>query len=176
MDNVEDIEKYETGGFHPIHLNNTLKNGRYRVLHELGYRGFSTVWLARDEIQNRLVSLKVLTANISQQPKELKLLRHLDEHARNNPCRGNIVFIEDGFTIDGPNSIYLCYTSRPGGPSFAAIAESPGDTAGTNRLRAPLARKVARQLAKAVSFIHDAGIVHGGTLINGGEVGQRGNC
>ncbi|KAL9129215.1 MAG: hypothetical protein Q9217_002284 [Psora testacea] len=161
LNNVEDVEKYRNGGFHPIHLGDALKGGRYRVLHKLGYGGFSTVWLARDENHNRLVSLKVLTADASRQPTELKLLRHLDEHAQNNPWRGNIIAIVDDFTIDGPNGRHLCYVSQPGGPSLSAISDSPGEIAGTRRLRAPLARKLARQLAKAVSFIHDVGIVHG---------------
>lgn len=167
LNNVEDVEKYRSGGFHPIHLGDALKGGRYHVLHKLGYGGFSTVWLARDENQNRLVSLKVLTADASRQPTELKLLRHLDEHAQNNPWRGNIIATVDDFTIDGPNGTHLCYVSQPGGPSLSAISDSPGEIAGTRRLRAPLARKLARQLAKAVSLIHDVGIVHGGTLSDG---------
>ena len=83
--NVEDVENYRRGGFHPTHLGDTLKGGRYRVLHKLGYGGFSTVWLARDENQNRLVSLKVLSAEVSRRTAELNLLRHLDEHAQANP-------------------------------------------------------------------------------------------
>ena len=169
LNNVEDVEKYRSGGFHPIHLGDALKGGRYRVLHKLGYGGFSTVWLARDENQNRLVSLKVLTADASRQPTELQLLRHLDEHAQASPWRGNIIAALDDFTIDGPNGTHLCYVSQPGGPSLSAISDSPGEVAGTRRLRAPLARKLTRQLAKAVSFIHDVGIVHGGTLSGGGS-------
>ncbi|KAL9126699.1 MAG: hypothetical protein Q9175_007877 [Cornicularia normoerica] len=161
LDNVEDVEKYRSGGFHPIHLGDALKGGRYRVLHKLGYGGFSTVWLARDENQNKLVSLKVLTADASRQSRELQLLRHLDEHAQANPWRGNIIATLDDFTINGPNGTHLCYVSQPGGPSLSAMSDSPGEIAGTRRLRAPLARKLARQLAKAVSFMHDVGIVHG---------------
>lgn len=168
LNNVEDAEKYRSGGFHPMHLGDTLKGGRYRVLHKLGYGGFSTVWLARDENQNRIVSLKVLTADASRQPTELKLLRHLDKYVQANPWRSNIIATLDDFTINGPNGTHLCYVSQPGGPSISAISDSPGEIAGTRRLRAPLARKLARQLARAVSFIHDVGIVHGGRL-SGGE-------
>ncbi len=168
LDNVEDVEKYTSGGFHPIHLGDALKGGRYCVLHKLGYGGFSTVWLARDKDQDRLVSLKVLTAEASRQPTELTILRHLDEHAHANPWRSSIIATLDDFIIDGPNGRHLCYVSQPGGPSLSAISDSPGEIAGTRRLRAPLARRLARQLAKAVSFMHDVGIVHGGTLETGG--------
>jgi hypothetical protein len=168
LNNVEDVEKYTSGGFHPIHLGDALKGGRYCVLHKLGYGGFSTVWLARDKDQDRLVSLKVLTAEASRQPTELTILRHLDEHAHANPWRSSIIATLDDFIIDGPNGRHLCYVSRLGGPSLSAISDSPGEIAGTRRLRAPLARRLARQLAKAVSFMHDVGIVHGGTLNTGG--------
>ena len=172
LDKVEDIEKYRRGGFHPIHLGDCLKGGRYRILHKLGYGGFSTVWLARDEYEDRLVSLKVNTADASQQRKELRLLRHLDEHVQANSCRSNIIATLDDFIIDGPNGTHLCYVSQPGGPNIYAISDSPGEIAGTRRLRAPLARKISRQLAKAVSMMHDVGIVHGGTL----KVGASKDC
>ena len=171
LDNVEDVEKYTKGGFHPIHLGDTLKAGRYCVLHKLGYGGFSTVWLARDKFQDRLVSLKVLTAEASRLHKELGVLRRLDERVRAGPLRASIIATLDDFTIDGPNGTHLCYASQPGGPSLSALSDSPGEIAGNRRLRAPVARKLARQLAKAVSCIHDAGIVHGGTLNAGGSKG-----
>lgn len=47
---VEDFEKYCPGGYHPICLNDTLHNGRYRIVHKLGFGAFSTVWLARDNL------------------------------------------------------------------------------------------------------------------------------
>ena len=82
----------------------------------------------------------------------------------NDSVDNTAIASEDDFTIDGPNGRHLCYVSQPGGPSLSAVSDSPGEIAGTRRLRAPLARKLARQLAHAVSLIHDAGIVHGGML------------
>ena len=175
LNNVEDVEKYRSGGYHPIHLGDTFKGGRYHILHKLGYGGFSTVWLARDKNQDRLVSLKVLTAEASQQPTELKLLQYLDEYAQGNPWRSSIIACLDNFTFEGPNGIHLCYVLQPGGPSISAISDSPGEIAGTRRLRTPLARKLARQLVKAVSFMHDIGIIHGGILIARGLRGYT-NC
>lgn len=119
LDNVENIEKYRRGGFHPIHLADTFKDGRYGILHKLGYGGFSTVWLARDKHQQRLVSLKMLTAEASQQSTELKILRHLDKCARDNPWHENIIASLDDFIFEGPNGTHLCYVSQPGGPSIS---------------------------------------------------------
>ena len=167
FDNVEDVEKYTTGGSHPIHLGDTLKSGRYRVLHKLGYGRFATVWLVHDKLHGSLVSIKVLIADASRQQKELRLLRHLDENIQNKSWRGSIIAILDNFTVDGPNGTHLCYVPQVGGPRLSTISDSPGEMAGTRRLRAPVARSVARQLAKAVSLIHDVGIIHGGTLHSG---------
>lgn len=168
-DNVENVEKYRNGGYHPIHLGDVLKGGRYRILHKLGHGGFSTVWLAYDIYQNKMVSLKVLVAEACQQAKELRLLRYLDEHVQVDPRLGSIITIWDDFIIDGPNGTHLCYVSEPGGPSLSALSDSPGEIAGTRRLRTPLARKLSRQLANAVSMMHDVDIVHGGRL-NAGEL------
>jgi hypothetical protein len=42
---TEDVERYQRGGFHPVHLGDVYDE-RYRVVHKLGAGGFSTVWLA----------------------------------------------------------------------------------------------------------------------------------
>lgn len=47
--NQEDISKYNPGGFHPVCLGDTFKDGRYQVHHKLGWGGYSTVWLAKDK-------------------------------------------------------------------------------------------------------------------------------
>jgi hypothetical protein len=44
----EDPDDYHRGCYFPVKLGDTFKNGRYRVIHKLGWGGFATVWLARD--------------------------------------------------------------------------------------------------------------------------------
>ena len=165
LDKVEDVEMYRKGGFHPIHLADTLKGGRYHILHKLGYGGFSTVWLARDEHLQQLVSLKVLTADASEQQKELMMLRYLDERARGDLRRNSILSILDSFSIQGPNGTHTCYVSPVGGPSISQLCDSPGQVAGSRRLHVRLARKLAEQLANAVLLLHSLGIAHGGMMI-----------
>ena len=53
---VEALEEYRPGSYHPGFLDNMYLN-RYRVVHKLGYRAYSTVWLAKDCIADRYVSL-----------------------------------------------------------------------------------------------------------------------
>ncbi len=172
LDNVEDVERYRRGGFHPVHLADTFEGGRYRILHKLGYGGFSTVWLVRDEVLQRFVSLKVLTADASHQQKELNMLRYLDHDAQGSPRRDTIVSILDNFTFEGPNGTHLCYVSPVGGPSIAQLLDCPGQVAGSRRLRADLARKLAEQLASAVCFLHSLGITHGGKK-NPGRIAEH---
>lgn len=44
----ESLLNYQPGGFHPVALGDTFKDGRYQVHHKLGWGGSSTVWLAHD--------------------------------------------------------------------------------------------------------------------------------
>lgn len=46
--NAEPLHRYRRGGYHPVHLGTHLQDGRYKILHKLGFGGWSTVWAARD--------------------------------------------------------------------------------------------------------------------------------
>ena len=50
MEDVEDIRRYTTGGFHSIILGDIMTADspprKYRILHKLGIGAYSTVWLA----------------------------------------------------------------------------------------------------------------------------------
>ena len=47
---AEDPHAYLRGVYFPVELRNVFKNGRYVVLHKLGWGGYATVWLARDTL------------------------------------------------------------------------------------------------------------------------------
>lgn len=47
---AEELSKYGPGGYHPIYIDDVLKDGRYHILQKLGFGAFSTVWLARDNL------------------------------------------------------------------------------------------------------------------------------
>lgn len=46
---AEPIDRYRPGGYHPIELGQVLKNGRSKILHKIGWGGFSTTWAATDQ-------------------------------------------------------------------------------------------------------------------------------
>jgi hypothetical protein len=48
FEDSEILEKYRPGGYHPLKLGDTLKDGRYKTLHKLGWGGHATLWAARD--------------------------------------------------------------------------------------------------------------------------------
>jgi hypothetical protein len=64
-DDVEKVELYCPGGYHPVSLGDTLKGPQYEIIHKLGYGGFATVWLARDNKEERYVAIKIVRADAS---------------------------------------------------------------------------------------------------------------
>lgn len=60
---LEELEDYSVGGFHPIIIGDVLNDGRYEIAHKLGFGGYSTTWLARDRVAQRYVAVKVPVAD-----------------------------------------------------------------------------------------------------------------
>lgn len=48
IEDVEDLNGYCPGGYHPVWIGDKLHDGRYEIVHKLGYGGYSTIWLACD--------------------------------------------------------------------------------------------------------------------------------
>ncbi|KAK9363133.1 kinase-like domain-containing protein [Lipomyces starkeyi] len=149
LDNIEQIESYRQGGFRPFSIGDRFS------------RGFSTVWLARDEQSHRLVSLKIITAEASSTCNDLKILQYLKESATYHPACDHILSDFDNFTIEGPNGFHTCLVSLFAGPDIAQICYSPGRRAGSRRLRGSLARKFAKQVTLAVGYLHSRGVAQG---------------
>ncbi|KAI0785254.1 kinase-like domain-containing protein [Abortiporus biennis] len=170
LDYVEDIEAYKPGGLHPVAVGDIFSNGRYRVLHKLGFGGTSTIWLARDQQappSGKLMTLKVMRAEQSAEARdtiaELSIPQRLRKILQENHCTvlPHIQNIEDSFLHQGPNGTHLCLVSQLAGPSVRSMFDCPGRVSESRRLRSDLARKVARQVASAVQLMHSAGYVHG---------------
>jgi serine/threonine protein kinase len=171
---IENVEEYRPGGYHPIVIGDLFYHGRYRVIHKLGSGDSSTVWLARDQ-QNesgRLVALKAMRADDSSKlPNEIPDLLVSKSLQVAFPDSGGVLrTVEDHFIVRGPNGSHLFLISPLAGPSVLAISEAliipdgPGRVSGSGRLRGDLARKVAKETAMAIYRMHSAGWVHGGKL------------
>ena len=186
---LEDISSYALGGFHPVHIGDVFGNARYTVEHKLGTGASSTVWLARDALANRFVALKIHSAAASLTSMEARTLRQL---ARPR-SRGILGFLRgsagaeryfpallDEFRHTGPNGIHTCIVMEACGPSVADLLEEEARIAGTDAARLDLGvgRRVAVQIARAVSKLHQSGVVHGGAsppvLMGGGVADATG--
>lgn len=160
---AEPLHRYEKGGYHPTHLGNELKRGRYRVLHKLGWGGYSTVWLARDKSLGRYVAVKI---SVSDRPSEqverqLHVMRTISTSSLRHPGAPSMSKKLDRFELDGPNGTHECLVLELLGPSVSDVVD---DRFVDNRLPGELAKKVARQALLGLDYLHQNGIGHGGNL------------
>lgn len=163
LDDVEDVEEYRPGGFHPVHLGDIL-GGRYKVLHKLGSGGFSTTWLVRDTAGVGYYALKILKAEETASSKEVQTLQRLGSLQTEHPGRKHIRSLISHFFHRGPNGQHTCLLTEVAGPSLQRLYNVPGHgyAAGSRRLRADIAHKIQRQLVDAVHFLHSVKTCHGG--------------
>ena len=94
--NLEALEMYRPGGYHPVTIGDELHNGRYRILHCLGHGSFSTVWLALNlhygsnissvpgimpSPRSRYVAVKILISDATKAKHESNALGPLQEQS-----------------------------------------------------------------------------------------------
>ncbi|EHL00987.1 putative Serine/threonine-protein kinase SRPK3 [Glarea lozoyensis 74030] len=94
----EPADRYYDGTYYPICIGDVLHT-RYRIIHKLGWGGFSTVWLARDEQTNEDVALKVLVAG-SDGEKEYEVQKWVKESIEEGKREG-LVLYKDAFQVQG---------------------------------------------------------------------------
>lgn len=150
----EEIELYQRGGFHPVHLGDLVDDGRYRIVHKLGAGGFSTVWLARDSLLASWVVLKLVVADKSALVERRTVRSHQVISQWND---GRFVTYLRYFHVDGPNGRHLCLVQPLLGPSCNYLSHYR-----MRRIHPWLARRAASQAAKAVADLHSHGLCHGG--------------
>lgn len=159
VEDVEQLEHYQPGGFHPVQIGDRFRD-RYRIVHKLGYGPFSTIWLARDEQVPRYVAVKVCTADAVQ--LEADTLSCLGEtagpHGGLNGGRDLVPVVLDRFNVQGPNGSHGCLLTAPARCSLRDAREASF----VGLFQLDVARSLAAQLALAVAYIHEQGLVQGG--------------
>ncbi|TQN65402.1 Serine/threonine-protein kinase spk-1 [Colletotrichum shisoi] len=155
IDDVESLDFYRPGGYHPIEIGARLRD-RYIVVHKLGFGSYSTLWLARDEQLAKYVAIKVGAADHSS--KEVDILSRFSARAVENVRLGGslIPLILDRFTLNGPNGTHPCSVTAPARCNLAEVLEP-----GSGPFQLCVARSLAAQLAMAVAYVHHLGCVHG---------------
>jgi len=132
----------------PATLVDTLA-GRYRIERELGAGGMATVYLARDLKHDRLVALKVLKPDLAASLGHERFLKEITTTA--NLRHPHILPLYDSGESDG-----FVYYVMPfvDGETLRQRIEREG------QLPLADARRIAREVADALSYAHARGVVH----------------
>ncbi|KAI0155114.1 kinase-like protein [Xylariaceae sp. FL1272] len=160
---VENIQEYNKGGHHPVHLGDVL-GGRYEVAHKLGHGGVGIVWLCFDKVASTWRAVKIMTASASSEPHELEIYKHLRETATHDQMEANhVVTPYHEFWIRGPNGNHLCIVLPVLGGDVASwlawIFDELSEETLTQRLAAT--KWICSHITRSVRFLHNRGICHG---------------
>eukprot|EP00178_Gracilaria_changii_P025861 TRINITY_DN79481_c0_g1_i1.p1 TRINITY_DN79481_c0_g1~~TRINITY_DN79481_c0_g1_i1.p1 ORF type:complete len:466 (+),score=80.34 TRINITY_DN79481_c0_g1_i1:1748-3145(+) len=154
----EDDEDYREGGYHPVSVGDTFKNGRYRILKKLGWGHFSTVWLGFDTLRKRHCAIKVQKSDAHYEAAardEIKLLKALKKDKKK--MREFVVELLDCFEHEGPHGRHICIAFEFLGKSLLSLVKR------FNYKGIPLfmIKIIAKQLLQGLHYIHDTcGIIH----------------
>ncbi|KKZ66558.1 hypothetical protein EMCG_07672 [[Emmonsia] crescens] len=159
VEEVERLDYYVPGGYHPVMIGDEFCAGRYVIAHKLGFGRSATTWLAEDRRHSRLVALKISTAESAGRTHEMQILSRLANAISGLP-RKAIVHVQnmlDSFMFSGPNGTHQCLVM-----DAARINIHEAKEAAYHRLlHLPAARAITSQLILGLQFIHSQHIVHG---------------
>ncbi|CAI7577538.1 unnamed protein product [Penicillium discolor] len=147
---AEPLHRYRQGGYHPVTLGECLKSGRYKLLHKLGWGGYSTV----DDVYVAVKITVAETCHIAQK-RELETLKKL---AFRHPRLKHTVYLLDNFDLKGPNGSHNCLVYDLVGPNIPDTIDAhfPG-----GRLPGKLAKIIAKESLIGLYGLHQMNIAHG---------------
>ncbi len=123
--------------------------GRYRLIELLGRGGMGEVWRAHDTVTDRVVAIKVLPANLSEDEDFQKRFRR-EAHAAARLNTPHVVPIYDYGEIDGRLSVSMRLIE--GRDLDTVLADGP--------LEPARAVRIIDQVAKALHAAHKVGLIH----------------
>lgn len=156
----EDSEDYCKGGYHPVSVGETFKDGKYIVVRKLGWGHFSTVWLSRDTESGRHVALKVVrsAAHYTETAiDEIKLLNKIVQANPDHPGRKHVVSLLDSFEHKGPNGLHVCMVFEVLGENLLGLIKRWNHRG----IPMPLVKQITKQVLLGLDYLHrDCGIIH----------------
>lgn len=156
----EDSEDYRKGGYHPVAVGETYKNGRYEVVRKLGWGHFSTVWLSKDTLTDKHVALKVVrsAAHYTETAiDEIKLLNRIVQANPSHPGRKHVVSLLDSFEHKGPNGVHVCMVFEVLGENLLGLIKRWNHRG----IPMPLVKQITKQVLLGLDYMHrDCGIIH----------------
>ena len=123
--------------------------GRYRLVDRLGRGGMGEVWRAHDTITDRVVAIKLLPPNLSEDEDFQRRFRR-EAHAAARLDSPHVVPIYDYGEIDG--RLFVSMRLIKGRDLNTVLAEGPLDPA--------RAVRIIDQVAKALHAAHEVGLLH----------------
>src|SRR6266508_5050564 len=125
-------------------------NGRYELHRRLGRGGMAEVYLARDQMLDRAVAVKVLFPALATDPGFVERFRREAQSAAalNHP---NIVSVYDWGEANGTYFIVMEYVE---GDSLAELIHTE------KRIHPDRAAEIASDVAAALGFAHRNGVIH----------------
>lgn len=157
----EDVEDYREGGYHPLNIGDTFKDGRYVVVRKLGWGHFSTVWLAKDMHQNGAhVALKVVRAAphyTETAIDEIQLHKRIAQADPTHPGCSHVVSLYDDFYHKGPNGTHMCMVFEVLGENLLSLMKR------YNHKCVPpkLVKQITKQVLLALDYMHrKCGVIH----------------
>src|SRR6202012_3602110 len=124
--------------------------GRYRLIEVIGRGGMGAVYRARDTVIDREVAVKVLPAELANEPGYRERFRR-EAHTAARLAEPHIIPIYDTGEIDG--QLYLVMPVVDG-LDLTSVLRRDG------ALQPALAVRVIEQLAAALDAAHKRGLVH----------------
>ncbi|VBB73099.1 Putative protein kinase [Podospora comata] len=156
----EDSEDYCKGGYHPVTVGESFKDGKYIVVRKLGWGHFSTVWLSRDTTTGKHVALKVVrsAAHYTETAiDEIKLLNKIVQANPNHPGRKHVVSLLDSFEHKGPNGTHVCMVFEVLGENLLGLIKKWNHRG----IPMPLVKQITKQVLLGLDYLHrECGIIH----------------
>ncbi|KAJ3496429.1 hypothetical protein NLJ89_g10488 [Agrocybe chaxingu] len=149
---LEPQARYQPGGYHPVRAGE-IYNERYRILHKLGWGQYSTVWLVQDMRDQRLATMKILVADLTNEKAgydERAMLVSLRETNPRSLGYHHIRHLLDDFIHEGPNGTHVCLVLEP--MSVNAVEIYHG-------FKSPmplfLVRRISAHVLRALCYLHE---------------------
>ncbi|CAJ2509570.1 Uu.00g145960.m01.CDS01 [Anthostomella pinea] len=151
---IEDIDRYNKGGFYPVHIADILDD-RWEVNHKLGSGGFGTVWLCRDLKEAKWRAVNVMAADHSSSGKEAEILQHLAQESTPEELDANYIAAPlEQFWLESVNGRHLCLVM----PVFGyTVDDWPRGQDNQSEETGLAASEICSQVAKALRFLHAKG-------------------
>jgi len=156
----EDSEDYCKGGYHPVQIGESFKDGKYTVVRKLGWGHFSTVWLSRDNNTGKHVALKVVRSASHYTETaldEIKLLNKIVQAKPNHPGRKYVVSLLDSFEHKGPNGTHVCMVFEVLGETLLGLIKRWNHRG----IPTALVKQITKQVLLGLDYLHrECGIIH----------------